>query len=530
VRLFVERAHAALPSFVQTKRNASVVAEVCHRLDGIPLALELAAARVRAFSVEQIAQRLDDQLGLLTSGGRTAPPRQQTLRATLDWSYGLLSDHERLLFARLSIFAGGWTLEAAESVCGGDGIEGRQVLDLLAQLVDKSLVTAEVDADESVRYRLLETSRQYGLERLRERSAAEAAQRSHATYFLALAEQAALELRGASQVRWVERLEAEHDNLRAAQRWCVEHGEAEHGLRFGGALWRFWQLHGHLTEGRERLRQALGLAEAGMPSGPRMAARAAALIGAGALSWHQGEYALARSMYEESLAIFRGLGDRLGVAESLNNLGIVAWRQGEYALARSLYDEGLSIRRDMGDHLGVAASLHNLGNVAGHEGDYVQARSLHEQSLAIFRELGEGLGIVHSLHNLGAVAEHQGEYALARSLHKESLAIARELGNKETIARSVEGFARVAAAHGQAGRALRLAGAAAGLRDTINAALSPAEQELLEHGLQPAWQRLSAEAGAAAWALGQTMSVEQALAYDDVLAEEPNEESPDLAI
>jgi predicted ATPase/class 3 adenylate cyclase len=325
VRLFIERAVAVRHGFAVTNQNAPAVAQVCQRLDGIPLAIELAAARVGVLSVEQLVERLDERFRLLTGGSRTASPCQQTLRAAIDWSYELLSEAERALFRRLAIFAGGWTMEAAEAVCVGNAIASEDVLDRLSSLVNKSLVNAE-ERHGAERYRLLETIRDYARERLEASGEAEAVRRQHAEHFLALAEHVAPELRGARQAQWVKRLDAEHDNLRAALHWCVEHGEVEQGLRLGGALWRFWQMHGHLTEGRERLMEALRLPEDGMPSERRMAARAVALNGAAA--WRgTGDYALARSMYEERLAISRELGDRLGVAESLNNLGIVAARQ-----------------------------------------------------------------------------------------------------------------------------------------------------------------------------------------------------------
>ncbi len=464
VRLFIERALSARPSFALTDKNAPAVALLCRRLDGIPLAIELAAARVKALSVEEIAHRLDDCLRLLTVGSRTALPRQQTLQAAFDWSYDLLSEPERVLFRRLGVFSGGWTLETAEQVCAREGIALEDVLDLLSSLVDKSLVTAE-ERDGAVRYRLLETMRQYALDRLERGGEAEALRRQHAQYFLALAEQAEPQLSGAGQLHWVERLEVEHDNLRAALRWCVHGRDAERGLRFGAALWRFWRIHGHLTEGRDRLTQVLGLSCDGMPSRPR----AMVLNAASVLARYQCDFTVASLLLEESLAIFRELGDQRGIADVLNNQGVWARHQGNYTLASCLHEESLAIRREIGDQWGIASSLTTLGHLAFAQRDYAQGRTLYERSQVIFRELGDlwWLGMV--LNAQGDLAQEQGDYMAAASLYEEGLAVARKVGGMQSIARCAEGLAQVAAAQGQAGRALRLAGAAARVRQTIGA-------------------------------------------------------------
>jgi len=518
VRLFIERALSTRPSFALTDKNAPAVALLCRRLDGIPLAIELAAARVKALSVEEIAHRLDDCLRLLTVGSRTALPRQQTLQAAFDWSYDLLSEPERVLFRRLGVFSGGLTLETAEQVCAREGIALEDVLDLLSSLVDKSLVTAE-ERDGAVRYRLLETMRQYALDRLERGGEAEALRRQHAQYFLALAEQAEPQLSGAGQLHWVERLEVEHDNLRAALRWCVHGRDAERGLRFGAALWRFWRIHGHLTEGRDRLTQVLGLSCDGMPSRPR----AMVLNAASVLARYQCDFTVASLLLEESLAIFRELGDQRGIADVLNNQGVWARHQGNYTLASCLHEESLAIRREIGDQWGIASSLTTLGHLAFAQGDYAQGRTLYERSQVIFRELGDlwWLGMV--LNAQGDLAQEQGDYMAAASLYEEGLAVARKVGGMQSIARCAEGLAQVAAAQGQAGRALRLAGAAARVRQTIGAPLFAADQERLLRRLRHAQQKLGEQGSSAAWAEGQTMSVERALAIDDVLAEEPNE-------
>ena len=555
IRLFIERARFSQPGFAMTDQNAEVVTQICQRLDGLPLGIELAAARVKMLSVEQIHTRLGDRFRLLTAGRRTALPRRQTLRATVDWSYELLSEGERVLFNRLSVFIGGRTVEATEVVCspatGEDGLAplGIDVLDGLASLTGKSLIQQEEGVGGEPRFMMLATLHEYATERLHESGEAQVLRRRHAEYFLALAEKAEPELSGAEQERWLEWLEAEHNNLRAALRWVEESGEAEMGLRLGGALWRFWMVRGHYSEGRERLARLLSLAGA---SG-RTAARAKALNGAGSLADSQGDYAAAHSLYEESLTISRELGDKRGIAAALNGLGIVAWYQGDYAAARSLYEESLAIRRELGDKQGIAKSLNNLGlvalglgdyaaarplyeeslaiirelgdrqliayslgnleNVALGKPDYVAARSLYEESLEILRELGDKGGIAESLTNLGSVACKQGNYVAARPLYEESLAIFRELGDKRAIVYTLEGFVALAAAQGQPERALHLAGAAAALRETIGAPLPPTEQEEFERHLEMARQTLDEEAAAKALANGRAMTLEQAIEY-----------------
>jgi predicted ATPase/DNA-binding SARP family transcriptional activator len=512
VRLFVERAVLSQPSFALEEANAAAVAQICQRLDGIPLAIELAASRVKALPVEQIAARLDDRFRLLTGGSRTALPRQQTLRALIDWSYDLLSEPERVLLHRLSVFAGGWTLEAAEAVCSGDGQEEWEVLDLLTRLVEKSLVQYEAGKGEG-RFRLLETVRQYGRDRLGETKEVEAVHAHHLEFFVQLAERAAPELIGAEQAAWLERLETEHDNLRTAMGWAEAEGQGEEGLRLVGSLWRFWLVRGHLEEGRGRLGQVLALPG----TTARTAARAKALPGAGLLAWAQSDYARARSLLEESLAICREVGDRGIIAGLLYNLGLVAWGQGDYAGARSLHEECLAIKRKLGDQGELAYPLRSLGRVAQAQGDYARARSLLEESLAICRELQDRGGIAYSFNVLGSVALARGDNGAAQALFEESLAIFRELGDKGGIITDLEEMAEVAVAHAQAERAARLFGAAEGLRDALGAPLPRADRT--EDGLSVAAVRaaLGEEAFAAAWAAGRAMSLEQAiaLALDD---------------
>ncbi len=451
IRLFLERAAAALPTFTLTNQNARAVVQICQRLDGVPLAVELAAARVKVLSVEQIAMRLDDRFRLLTGGSRTALRRQQTLQATIDWSYKLLAEKERALLRRLSVFAGGCTLGAAEAVCADGEVNDSEILDLLSQLVDKSLVLKEEQGREA-RYRLLETIRQYGQERLIEAGEAVALRERHLDFFLKIAEQAQPQLEGPEAGVWLQQLEAERDNLRTALEWSKKGEGASHaGLRLAGALWRFWEVHGYFSEGRKWLEDML--AESGSVSAPW---RAQAFYGAGSLALNQGDFERARALLSESLALYRGLGNKQGIASALNSLGKAAWDQGNHAEARSLYEESLAIRRELGDKVGIATLLRNLGSVARNQGDSASARTLFEESLAIFREVGSQRGIAFALGNLGIITAEQGNPGAARTLFEECLAIFRELGDKRGTAFALNNLGNVAWKQGNSAAARSL--------------------------------------------------------------------------
>ncbi|MBI3661211.1 tetratricopeptide repeat protein [Candidatus Acetothermia bacterium] len=547
VRLFIERARASETHFELTEENAFAVTQVCHQLDGIPLAIELAATRVRALPIEEIAERLNDRFQLLVGGNRAALARHQTLQATMDWSYQLLSEQEQALLRRLSVFSGGWTFEVAEKVCADEVVKPHEVLALMTHLVDKSLVVME-EKDEEGRYRLLETVRQYGHEKLLKSGEAEFIRNHHLDFCLRFAEEAEPKLQGAEQKIWLNRLEVEHDNLRAALAWSLEgNNKVEAGLQLAGVLWRFWEVRGHFTEGRRWLEEALTKTPA------RTMARAKALKGAGNLAIDQGDYTAARSLYQESLIIQRELGDKPGITASLNNLGNVAYMQGNYAEARSLYEESLAIKRELGDQRGIAISLGNLGNVAREQEDYVSARSFHEESLIIKRELEDKRGIAFSLNNLGEVARAQGDYVSARSFHEESLiikrelrdkqgitfslnnlgyvvyaqgdyvaarafyqeslSIQRELVDKQRIAESLQGLAGVDCAEGQCERATQLLAAAKSLRDAIDAVLEPAEQIEYDRIMATLRAGLGEEAFARVWAKGAAMTLQQAIEY-----------------
>jgi predicted ATPase/DNA-binding NarL/FixJ family response regulator len=451
VRLFVERAGSVLPDFTVTERNAPSIADVCWHLDGLPLALELAAAWVKTLNPEQIAARLEDRFRLLTGGSRTATPRHQTLRGAVEWSYSLLTAEEQTLFDRLSAFAGGCSLEAVEAVCAGNGIEYEEALHLLDRLVDKSLVVVEERLGNR-RFQLTETLRLYGRERLVMSVEAEATYRRHAEHFLALAEAAEPELWTHDLVAWLDRLEAEHDNLRAALRWSTGRGEAEIALRLGAALSRFWQVHAHLTEGLQWLESALT-----WTSGASTATRARALDAAGHLARDRGDYDRAAALYEESLDLRRDLGDSRGTALALNNLGVVAQFQSDNARAIALHEESLALFRALGDERGVALSLLTLGSMAQLQGDLAGATARYEEGLELFQALGDTRGIAASLNNLGNLASSRGDYAAADGFYAESAALFRELGDTREVAASLRNQAGAARDQGDHGRATALA-------------------------------------------------------------------------
>lgn len=510
VTLFVDRACAIDSTFCLTPDNTGAVAEICRRVDGIPLAIELAAARTRVLTPEQIAERLEERFALLTGGSRAALPRQRTLRALVDWSYDLLEPEERTFFDRLSVFAGGWMLEAAEAICSDRSIEAGAVVDLLGQLADKSLVVADARSGPGARYRLLETLREYGRERLEEYGEAGTFRARHAAFFLALAEQAEPELTGAKQTEWLERLETEHDNLRTAARTAIATGDAVTGWRLGGALYRFWSRHGYFSEGRARLDALIALPDPD-PTDVSRAARAKALHGAATLAVQQGDHATARRLFEESLAIKRDIGDRSAIAATLNNLAVVSRYQGDHVAARAMSEEALALYRDLGDRWAIAMLLANLGNIARDLEDRRAARDLFEESLALRRDLGDKWGIANSLENLGHVQLEAGDLAGARGSYTESLSLGRELGDKRAIAFLVEDFGALAASQGEHVRALRLVAAGAALRAAIGAPLPPAEQARLDRFIGPARQATAADQRAAAEAEGSRLSIDEAV-------------------
>jgi predicted ATPase/DNA-binding CsgD family transcriptional regulator len=436
VALFLQRALAIKPDLDITEANAQAIISICKYLEGLPLAIELAAARIKLLPPRALLQRLTNRLQVLTGGAQDVPVRHQTLRNTIAWSYNLLDAAEQRLFRRLSVFVGGCTLGAIESSFSAFEDGATQVLDGVASLIDKSMLQQIEQEAEEPRLVMLETIREYGLELLNASEEEETVRQIHAAYYLALAEEADTELGGPHQTIWLERLEREHDNLRAALYWSIEQDHAEHhveiALRLGGALRRFWQMHGHLKEGQTFLEQALAASE-GVTASKQ--ARAKALIAAGTLASVQNDYMRAESWCQQSLILFRELGDQSGIALSLFLLGVMPWMRGDFVAARSLTEEALALFREMGEKERIAWSLSTLGLLDIQEGKYARAYTLLEESLAVHRELGDKRGIASSLVRLAHVLfVSQGDQGAVRSLLEEGLALYRELGDKDGIA------------------------------------------------------------------------------------------------
>jgi predicted ATPase/transcriptional regulator with XRE-family HTH domain len=524
VRLFVERAQAATPSFALTAANASAVAAICGRLDGLPLALELAAPRVKLLPPSALLARLHHTLPLLTGGERDLPTRQQTLRAALDWSHGLLDEGERALFRRLAVFAGGCTLEAAEIVCAvrdTSGGGGGDVLEGLRSLVEQSLLRPEAGPEDEPRFGMLETIREYAGAQLEASGEAEETRHRHAIYYLSRAEAAAPELTGPEQVVWLERLERDLDNLRAALGWAQERGEAETGLRLAAATWRYWAARGHLREGRAWLEGLLALArgseDAGGAGGRVRAVsgalRAQALFAAGWLARLQGDGAAAQTWLEQAAALGRAAGDPRTAAGALNALGLVAQHEGDLERAAARLEESLALMREVGDRRGIAVALGNLGAVALYQGDLERAAASTEEALAFFRQVGDRDSSAVCLRNMGKVARRQGEGARAEALQREALALFRELGDPLRSAEGLELLASTAGATGQWERAARLLGAAAALREPLDTLPLAQDRADVEQAVAPARAALGEDAWAAAFALGQALSLEEAIAY-----------------
>jgi len=505
-RLFVERAHQRNSAFVLEPHNAQPVAEICQRLDGIPLAIELAAARVE-LSAEQISERLKDSLTLLTVGNRTATPRQQTLRGTLDWSYELLSESEKRLFRRLSVFAGDWTLGAAEVAGAGDGIDRKDVLDLLSGLVNKSLVVAEATGEGGVRYRLLEPIRQYAREKLEGSEEGEVVRRRHALWFLALAEEAEPELRSEHQGLWLERLETEYDNMRAALGCFLEQEETEPALRLCGALGDFWHMRGYLSEGWRWLEAALEEGE-----GPATV-RIKALVRAARIAWELGDYEATTVLGEECLALSRELGDTADKAEALYVLGLTGLVTMELERASAVFKEAASLQRELGDTVGLAHTLQGLGLVELGRRDFVRAQELREESLALARKAGDDFGIILALALGALVALHYDDYGQVRTLCAEGLKISRQAEIAHGIVFHVQISAMSAGAQGQSVRLARLWGAAEALSESMGVTLYPIERRDYAPYVDTARAELDEATWEAAFAGGQTMAAEEAVEY-----------------
>ncbi len=571
IRLFAQRARAAEPTFAFTDDNAQVVATICRRVDGLPLAIELVAPQVRFFRPVTLLEQLDRRLALLTGGGRDLPSRLQSMRDAISWSYDLLRPSDQQLFRRLAVFVGGCTLESARIVidapprlaaletaelaqwtAAGSSLGPMRSEDVaaviagLASLVDQSLLQRIPPGRDDARFTMLETIREYGLERLAAAGEADPIMRAHAAYFLDLAERAELALSGPDRAEWLGRLAAEHSNLRAALTWAIDRQEAETALRLGGALWRFWAERGHLSEGRRWLEGALAL-----PGGPATAPRAKALHYLGNLALDLSDYRSARSAFEGSLRLRREIGDQRGVASSLTGLGLVAIDQGKYEQSRSFHEESLAIKRGLGDRRGESLSLYNLGRLAAATGDLDLARSLHNAALAIrvdlddaaataysyqqlggvarrrgdlaaaplleraltnFRAVGELAGEGHVLYELGRLAYDQREPSAALARLREALVLRRELGDRLGLAECLEALAPIAAGWAERERALRLWGAAAVERDRLGTPIPPVDRETHERLLTEARVALGDPAATVAWTAGGLMPTAEVIA------------------
>jgi predicted ATPase/class 3 adenylate cyclase/Tfp pilus assembly protein PilF len=555
VGLFVERAQAVKPDFRVTNESAPAVAEICVRLDGLPLAIELAAARITMLPPRAILQRLGRRLKLLTGGARDLPERQRTLRATIEWSFALLEEGEQVLFGRLAVFSGGRTLEAIEAICGAEGDLPVDTFEGVSSLLDKSLLRQEEGANGEPRFVMLETIHEFAREKLGQSAEAEEIRRTHAEYFLTLAEEANPQLRGPNQLEWLERLEAEHDNMRAALSWALEHKEVEVALKLGGALSSFWLLRDYHSEGRRWLEVALTMDGRGSPE-----VRAMALAGAGWLAedqgdldrakeacqeglelleheareareakllllaclgwvaWHREELGQASELFEESLALSRQMSDTWWLASSLFSLAIVPQSRGDYEGATELYEQSMDLFRELGDKWRLATCLNNLAMTVYSQGDLGRAAQLTEESVALHRELGTRGGVSMGLYNLGWMALLQDYLARAADLYRESLSLSWETGVTPLVQSALEGFACVAGAKGEAERAARLWGAAQALHETKGI---PRDTDFLDEAdarISAVRSGMGEEEWEEALRKGRAMTLDEAVSY--ALAEE----------
>jgi predicted ATPase/DNA-binding winged helix-turn-helix (wHTH) protein len=548
IELFVERARAARPNFAITSENAPAIREICTRLDGLPLAIELAAARTRVVSPGTMLDRLQSRLQLLTGGSLDLPARQQTLRSAIDWSHDLLSEPEQRLFRRISVFVGGCTLEAAEAVCNTNRDLDLDLFEAVSSLLDKNLLqNLDIPAAEP-RFTMLETIREYALERLVCGGEEFAVRRAHAAYCLVLAEEGNPELNSADRAIWLSRCDIEIDNFRSALDFVFKTVDLDWGLRLCIALFKFWDMREHLTEGHSRLNYILRLTGAAFP---RERARVSMFLGA--LSAAQGDFVASRRHLQDSLTLYTELEDKWGVAASLNALAVAARDGGDYSYAQENFEKSLACWRALSDRLATARCLHNLANVVRIRGDYsgaqlalaeattlfeelgdrsgaawsinqrgdiaqqqgavAAARAFYESALSAFREAGDSWGTARSLADLGHVCCLQGEYDSAWLAYREAIKFFEDLGHRRGLARSLEGCACLALAQGEPARALKLAAAASHLRCLIGAPLPQAEQVRLDETLQRAWTMIGNAEGKAAWHEGSAMNVEKAIQY-----------------
>ena len=502
IRLFMDRAVLVQPHLNLTNANPVAIAQICVRLDGIPLAIELAAARVKSLSIDQIAVRLDDRFRLLTGGSRTAIPRQQTLRATIDWSYNLLSEPERALLERLSVFAGGWTLEAAEAIGTGGDVQKTSVFDLLTNLVNKSLVIFNPGEE---RFGMLETVRQYAREKLIARGEEDIYVGAHIGYFLQLAEEAESYQAGDEQVKWFNRLEADHDNLRAALEASLKRRDGN-ALRIAGALGQFWWVHSHLKEGRAWLQRVLS-SEKQLDNTDH----GNALFWSSVLARHQGDYGAAKRFAKESLELYRKLDHKEGMAKSLNSLGSMEYFLKDYARARELFAEALSVYQELENGLGIAKALNNLGISAHTQGDFAEARRFYQESVDICRNLGEKWIMSHALYNLGHIAYEEGDSLKARELYAEVVELCRELEDKDGSAFVLASLANVLYTERRGFSSARVQGAVTAYLQDLGSLLETLEQIAFDKTMLALKEMLGEEAYQKEFEAGKTLSLEQAI-------------------
>jgi predicted ATPase/DNA-binding SARP family transcriptional activator/DNA-binding CsgD family transcriptional regulator len=558
-RLFVDRAWQRNVASVLTSGNARAVAEICAKLDGLPLAIELAAARIKLLPPQAMLARLDSRMKLLRGGARDLPQRQRTLRATIEWSYELLDEGEKRLFARLSVFWGGRTLEAAEAVCDAEGDLPIDVLEGVSSLLDKNLLGQEQEAGGEPRFVMLETIHEYARERLEQSGEAEGIRRLHAEYFLALAERGESKLRGEEEAKWLERLEAEHDNMRSALSWALGGADVELGLRLVGALWLFWDARGHYEEGRKWCEGALekgkravaprakvlaglgylvnrqgdlGRAEEAAEEGLKLSKEAGIkgvvvpdfLLILGDAAAMRGDHERAKELVEEGLVLSREAGDRRMIAWCLDTLANVLGSQGDYERAKELYEEGLVLSRELSGTETLSAFLISLGYEFLLEGDHERAAALNEEAAELCRERGHRGRLAYALDNLGWAALLRGDHERARKLHEESLMLCRDLGVRVIAAESLEGLACAAGSRGEAERATRLFGAAEALREAVGYWQEHRERALREPYLTAARSRMDQASWESAFAAGQAMVFEEAAEY--ALSKEADPDRP----
>jgi predicted ATPase len=550
VRLFIERAKSAKADFEVTDASAPAVAEICVRLDGLPLAIELAAARIKMLPPQAMLQRLSSRLKLLTGGARDLPERQRTLRGAIEWSHALLDEGEQVLFGRLAVFSGGRTLEAIEAICDAEGDLPVDAFEGISSLVDKSLLRQEEGPNGEPRFVMLETVHEFAREKLGQSAETQEIKRVYAEYFLTLAEEAYPELKGPDQLEWIERLEAEHDNMRAALSWALERNEAEVALKLGGALWWFWSVRDYYSEGRRWLEEALAIEGRVSPE-----VRAMALAGVGSLAldqgdldrakeacqeglellaneakeaseaklnllvwlgwvaWRREEHGQAKQLFEEGLALSREIRDIWWIATSLSNLAVVSYSQGDYERATELYEESMDFLREQGNKHSLAINLNNLAMVMYSQGDLGRAAQLTEEAVALLRELGSRGDVALGLYNLGWIALLQDDLGKAADLYRESLSLSWEIGLNPLVQGALEGFACLAGAKGEAERAARLWEAAQTLhktkgilRDTDFLAEADTRISAVRLGMgEEAWEE--------AWRKGRVMTLDGAVSY-----------------